>query len=840
MSGTLYDVAGQKYNVDPLLLRAQAIVESGENDSAIGVPTRYGTAKGRMQFVDETAARYNVRDPHEPVQAVHGASNYMSDLLTRTGGVEPALLAYSGGEKAYPGKVAKVYQQLVKEQGMAKPPDDFEDLLSLPIKGEKPKSDNWEDLLSLPVKGEKGASSSAPQQFLQNIPADDVAGNAIGKPVRGDKVPGVFTQGAASFPVDPAQKIRIYADKLFSGMPTAQAVRRFYYEGYGTNSRLAAVGMNGEPFFVEPGKFFTRPGMGIQNQDFSALSPGYFAQGVGASLPVAGGIAGGALAAPTSLIAGSAMAAGGAAIGDAVRQFVANKLDPTGGVPYDWMQTGLEAAMAGGGQVMGAGLTRSLAPNALSVPASEIRLARTGGIIPRAQEAYDRAGAQGVTLTPGQASGLPSVLAYEDVAARGPATMDQAKTFYQGQQAQLKGAGENMLSGIAPAGDATDAALKFQAGAEPAIAGIRQRANAIAQPFYQAAGAEGNVSMPVGIGQILKTPAGQKAMDAARTEYANFYQSAAPATPNFELWDLMKRKLDDAYSVASRAGENTSATAIGRMRSQLRDHLDETFPSYALARAAAAPGQREASRLEATAIGKVADMSGGENARPILSGVFERSNPSTIEATRKAFLESGQGDAWYSGVRSYVQSAIEKASQSQEGLNASMLRRNVWANNDVQKAMKAAMTPEQFGGFSNFMQTIEDVARTMPQNSLTQPRQMAADALRNAAGNTMANKLVRGIGIATSPQDLMRLGRLVTDPIDNWITGRNISGIMDNLFSPHGMQMLEDMAKVSPKSNQGRAAALQILTRTAPALPAANDETGQPAGLGTNRLSAPR
>ena len=111
-------------------------MESGERDSAIGVPTRYGTAKGRMQFIDETGARYGIKDPHDPNQSVHAGAAYIDDLLKRHGDVHKALMTYSGGDPAYPGKVAKEYAKLAqtKPETQAKPEvDHFSTTMTAPV-----------------------------------------------------------------------------------------------------------------------------------------------------------------------------------------------------------------------------------------------------------------------------------------------------------------------------------------------------------------------------------------------------------------------------------------------------------------------------------------------------------------------------------------------------------------------------------------------------------------------------------------------------------------------------------------------------------------------------------
>jgi len=54
-----------------------------------------------MQFMPATAARYGLRDPHNPEQAIDAAARYVRDLLKKFDGrVDLALAAYNAGEGA--------------------------------------------------------------------------------------------------------------------------------------------------------------------------------------------------------------------------------------------------------------------------------------------------------------------------------------------------------------------------------------------------------------------------------------------------------------------------------------------------------------------------------------------------------------------------------------------------------------------------------------------------------------------------------------------------------------------------------------------------------------------
>ena len=87
--------AAKRYGVDARILRAICFIESGYR---INVVSPKG-ARGPMQFMPETAARYGLRDPHNPEQAIDAAARYFRDLLRKFDGrVDLALAAYNAGE----------------------------------------------------------------------------------------------------------------------------------------------------------------------------------------------------------------------------------------------------------------------------------------------------------------------------------------------------------------------------------------------------------------------------------------------------------------------------------------------------------------------------------------------------------------------------------------------------------------------------------------------------------------------------------------------------------------------------------------------------------------------
>lgn len=89
--------ASQKYGVPFNVLMGLAEQESSFNPTAIGVPTKYGRAKGLMQYIDDTASSMGI-NPYDPVQSIDAAARQLRERLDKGYSMQEAVQAHFGGD----------------------------------------------------------------------------------------------------------------------------------------------------------------------------------------------------------------------------------------------------------------------------------------------------------------------------------------------------------------------------------------------------------------------------------------------------------------------------------------------------------------------------------------------------------------------------------------------------------------------------------------------------------------------------------------------------------------------------------------------------------------------
>ena len=88
--------AATRYQVDPAMVKAIILAESGYNPNAV---SKTG-ARGLMQLMPATAKELGVKNSFNPDQNIHGGVKYFKKLLIRyRGNAELALAAYNAGPR---------------------------------------------------------------------------------------------------------------------------------------------------------------------------------------------------------------------------------------------------------------------------------------------------------------------------------------------------------------------------------------------------------------------------------------------------------------------------------------------------------------------------------------------------------------------------------------------------------------------------------------------------------------------------------------------------------------------------------------------------------------------
>lgn len=92
--GSLINQASRQFNLEPSLVKAVIMVESGFDPKAV---SKKG-AQGLMQLMPKTAADMDVEDPHNPEENIFGGTRYLSELMERfENDIKLALAAYNAG-----------------------------------------------------------------------------------------------------------------------------------------------------------------------------------------------------------------------------------------------------------------------------------------------------------------------------------------------------------------------------------------------------------------------------------------------------------------------------------------------------------------------------------------------------------------------------------------------------------------------------------------------------------------------------------------------------------------------------------------------------------------------
>lgn len=194
----VFQSAGQQYGVDPQILKAIAVQESGLNPAAVNKDTG---AAGIMQYIPASAKAIGL-DPSDPVASINQAAKDFAGNMQRFGGnVEQAVAAHFAGPNQklwgpktsqYVNDVASKYASIKQSGGFAPAPDSTP---AAPTQAGQP--DDIDAML---------ASRAAGKPVAQAAPAtsDDPVDAMLAARASGQQIPASAAGGAGAAAVKPA------------------------------------------------------------------------------------------------------------------------------------------------------------------------------------------------------------------------------------------------------------------------------------------------------------------------------------------------------------------------------------------------------------------------------------------------------------------------------------------------------------------------------------------------------------------------------------------------------------------------------------------------------------
>ncbi|MGB1214617.1 MAG: hypothetical protein ACPG4X_14730 [Pikeienuella sp.] len=599
----------------------------------------------------------------------------------------------------------------------------------------------------------------------------------------------VIDIGVASLANDPKAQIRYFAKQR--GIPESR---------YKVTDRGIAYQADDGNFYLE----IPEPSL----RDPKTLAQG-FATGVGAAFPVVPSTIVGTVTAP-AMVAGpvgavastTATAAAGAA-GQGVREGLANWLMDQEVSPT---RIGLEGMSAATGQAIGGGLTKF----------SQRGLARDiNRLDPRAVD--DVAGAarrEGISLTPAEKTGLPSLGAQQKSLGNLPQSADKMGKFYKGRDRQVRDAVQRFLDRISPIDSAEVAGETARSTAKSAMRQLAKNRADQARPFYEKAFAQ-NPEVPVGtvidsIDVQLQTAKGgiKTALERAK---ALLYQTVETTDEagNKILANMPESRLDALHQVKLALDDmigNHADTSIGRtargklieIKNDLLAEIDAVSPDYQAARAIFADLSPQTVRVAEGIVGKVSKLS--ESTMKDAARVFfgPSSGPRAI-AEAKSLMVRQNPEAWQGVKRSYLQDIFEKAqNETVQGTAnvAGKYRQAIMGNTQQRARLKAALEPNEWRALKDLTLVLERASTVKQIGSDTAWNQ---EAMRLARDNARPwfSKIIRNL----NPAQALR-------SFDEWTTERNLAKNADRLAdvitSPDAMKLMKEIKRLPPGSIRAR------------------------------------
>lgn len=604
---------------------------------------------------------------------------------------------------------------------------------------------------------------------------------------------------------------------FMAGIPTdKQAAIRFFAQRRGIpESRYQII--NGDiAYQADDGKFY---------KEVSGVLPNiaYYTPDV---LEMTPDIAAGVAMAPVSIASplGTATAAttvGSVAAGtNIIRQKIAERL---AGQEFDVSQPIVAGLLSGAGE---------LAP-AVRKGFVERRTARDIAQVNPSlvQSLRSKAGQYNIPLTPGELTGLSSLLGQQKVIGNVPDTSVKMQKFYKEREAKVQSAVDDYLGTLSQVEDAAVAGNRGVAALEQQKQKLIAEREAAVEPIYKAA-FESSVPVDTApvlnqIDSMLKTqpPTGRAAgylrkikdllqrpeLDVDGNELKTFMpENRLPNLQNakFEIDAMFK---EDAFSSL----DKTVQSKLSAIKENLLQQMGKDNPDYIAANKRFELLSQPINEFNERITGVSLMQMSPDNIKNFANRIFANPSPGTIQYAKKQIIAGGGEEAWNAVTRSFLEeqwTLAKKPAKTQQG--AKLDTGNTWQNIIIgdpkqMKAMQAALSPEQFKALRDLAEVLEAAGRAKKLGSDTAFNQLINEELfKNPPVTGVTTGIARATGVALQP---LNWGKMISDWAIRRDAAANAENIANIITSPDGISRLRELRQMSPTSAKRWAGTAQLL-----------------------------
>lgn len=524
-----------------------------------------------------------------------------------------------------------------------------------------------------------------------------------------------------------------------------------------------------------------------------------------------------ALAGPVGLLGTSAATGLTAGAVEAGRQLI-------GGQEISPGRIGFATALSGGLQAALPGGAKAVAERNLVRDVASLNQQRVRDILTKAQR-------EGIQLTPAEITDLSSLMGQQKVLGNIPASSRTMEEFYKNREVQqIQPAVEDFLTKISPISDVAEAGARGQEALRQARDNLVKERDRITAPKLQEAF---ELSVPIDVNPVvnqidglLKNAVG-KERETLLGIKESLYEKKAPRLDaegreieekalkkSLPALQRVKFNIDSLFKTETYTSlDSTIQQELQSIKQNLLQQMGRENPAYLEYNQLFEQASRPINQFDQSKAGLSLVALSRDNLNQFAGRLFEsRSLPAIRYAKQQ--IESVDPEAWGAVSRAYMQQVWEKAqtpSAAQRGTKIDT--GNTWqnlllGNQANQRAIAAALTPQQFTALRDLAEVLEAAGRVPKLGSDTAFNQEILKQMKAEAKGDPMSMAALAVGGAIQPQNW---GRMISE----WATERRFANDAENLAriitSPDGINKLKELRRLSPTSAKRWAGLAQLL-----------------------------